>query len=134
MKSVNVGGVVRLFQNLKTSDVRRQAGAIELLIRMEQIAIHPRHEEQQELVEIEKNLELDPIEQRWKTQYPYRCDPSVVLQDNYEQAKNFLLRMESRLQKQPETQGKVKQQFEDFIKRGVYSEITNEEDEMYVGP
>ena len=228
MKSVNVGGVVRLFRNLKASDVRRKAGAIELLIGMEQIAIHPRHEDEQEgmvlfksifgngkvlggshhlldasdnvnaavvalsrgrivntrvmfdkyldpgidgitteqfgvmlppkcgtckkckwctgqvnqlsrkeqleLVEIEKNLELDPIEQCWKTQYPYRCDPSVVLQDNYEQAKSFLLRMESRLQKQPETREKVDQQFKDFIKRGVYSEITEAEDKMYVGP
>ena len=45
MKCVNVNGVVRIFKNLKASDVRRQGGSIELLIGMEQIAIHPRHEE-----------------------------------------------------------------------------------------
>ena len=180
MKAVNVDGVVRLFQNLKANDVQRQAGSVELLIGMEQIAIHPRHEveregmvlfssifstgkvlggshhlleasddvnaavvalsrarivntrvmfdkyldpgidgitteqfgvmlppkcgpckkckwctsqvyqisrqEQLELTEIEKNLELDPIAQCWRTSYPYRCDPSIVLQDNFEQA------------------------------------------------
>ena len=89
--------------------------------------------EQRELEEIENNLELDPIEKCWKTKYPYRCDPAV-LEDNYEQAKGMLLRMEERLVKKPSEAEIVKEQFNDFIARGVYSEITEEEEKAYIGP
>ena len=232
MKCVNVNGVVRLFKNLKASDVQREAGSIELLIGMEQIAIHPRHvderegmvlfssifgtnkvlggshkllgesdnvnaavvaharsrivntrvmfdkyldpgidgmtteqfgvmvvpkcedckrslekckwcsgqinqmsrKDQEEYMEIHNNLELDPIQKCWKTVYPYRCDPSAVLENNYQQAESCFLRREARLLKLPGIAEKVDEQYQDFIKRGVYSEISEEEDRNYVGP
>ena len=95
---------------------------------------HVSRVEREELIEIEKNLELDPIAKCWRTKYPYKCDPGLVLQDNYEQAKSFMLRMEKRLENKVEMAEKVKEQFDDFIKRGVYSEISEAEDRLYVGP
>lgn len=225
MRSIDVSGVVTLFQNLNIEDVRRVQGHVELLIGSDHLSIHPKeleevqglrlyesafgtrrilcgshplleksdhvsayarataasrventrvmfhkhldpgidffsaeefgvkippncdrcrncknctikmHEwskvEQRELAVIEGNLELDPLRCRWSTNYPFKCDPSV-LEDNKGQALKMMMRQEERLLKKGGEE--YKEQFDDFVKRGVFKEISKEEQEEYKGP
>ena len=98
------------------------------------VSPHMSRTEKEELYEIEKNLTLDPIAKCWRTKYPYRCEPGLVLQDNYQQAESIMKKMETRLENKPELAERVNEQFNDFVKRGVYSVITKSEDDLYVGP
>ena len=89
--------------------------------------------EQQELSVIEDNLVLDPIENRWKASYPYKIDPSV-LENNEMQAESLLLKQEKKFQNSKEDQSRYNDQFDDFIQREVFTEVTEEEMKNYKGP
>ena len=52
--------------------------------------------EQQEQAIIRSNLKLDPVQQRFITEYPYKCDPSI-LKDNRVQAVGLMKATERRL-------------------------------------
>ena len=88
----------------------------------------------EELGKIENNLELDPTAKCWTTKYPDKCDQTLVLQNNFEQAGRFMSRMEDRPENKPEMATKLNEQFNDFIKCGVDSKITTKEYNLYVGP
>ena len=89
--------------------------------------------EQRELSIIENNLTLDPVEQRWTTRYPYKCDPSI-LENNRAQVQGLLIRTENRLSRSEDTCKKYKEQFQDFIDRGVFRQLDEKEMEDYQGP
>ena len=89
--------------------------------------------EQLGLRAIENNLVLCPIEKRWTTSYPYEVDPAV-LTNNEEQIDKLLIQTENRLLKSPETAAKYKAEFEDFLKRNVWSLLSDEETSNYDGP
>ena len=89
--------------------------------------------EQNELTEIRNNLQLDPINNTWSTSYPYKCDPNI-LENNRGQAIAFLERTEKRLYRNATTAKNYCDQFDDFIERGVLTEITEEEEKEYSGP
>ena len=82
---------------------------------------------------IRRNLKLDVVENKWSTTYPYKTDPSI-LRDNRKQAEDILIRQEKRLKKNPEVQDQYRKQFQDFIARGVFREISEVEREEYKGP
>ena len=89
--------------------------------------------EQKELETIRKNLQLNPVSSKWVTEYPYKTDPKV-LKDNRMQATSILIRTENRLKKNKVTSEKYCEQFQDFIKRGIFKEIDDEEIKNYIGP
>ena len=78
-------------------------------------------------------MKLDPVSNKWVTEYPYKTDPKV-LKDNRMQATSILIRTENRLKKNKMTSEKYCEQFQDFIKRGIFKEIDDEEIKNYVGP
>ena len=63
--------------------------------------------EQRELTVIENNLILDPVEKQWFTQYPYKCDPPI-LENNEAQVRNLLMKTEKR----------YKEEFQDSVMSG----------------
>ena len=89
--------------------------------------------EQKELEVIRNNLELDPYLERWITKYPYLVDPSI-LKDNRKQALSIFLRLEKRLSKNEDASLSFCLQFQDFIDRGIFRLLTQEEMDNYDGP
>ena len=89
--------------------------------------------EQQELDVIRENLQLDPIENKWTTKYPYKSDPAI-LQNNKTQAIAMTQKTEKRLSKDKRAAEKYNEQFDDFLKRGIFKEITKEDERNYDGP
>ena len=89
--------------------------------------------EQRELSVIRNNLVLNPVENYWSTQYPYKSDPST-LENNKQQAFDILCKTERRLIRSEVSSTKYKEQFNDFIERGVFREFSEEEINSYVGP
>ena len=88
-------------------------------------------EEQRAKASMEKNLELDPIRHKWRTPYLYKCDPEV-LEENKDQFEKITAKQEDRLIK--EGRGKqYNEQFDDFVARGVFRELTQQEQEQYKG-
>ena len=90
-------------------------------------------EERRELNVIENSLELCPIEKKWTTSYPYKVDPSILV-NNEAQVDSLVNITENRLLKSPENAAKYNEAFEDFIKRGVHTLLTQEEIDAYQGP
>ena len=89
---------------------------------------------QQEYQIIKDGMHLDPIRQMWIVSYPYKVDPATVLKDNRQQALSILTRLERRLQKDPAASDCYREQFKDFIKRGVFKELSKEDMNKYQGP
>ena len=89
--------------------------------------------ERKELGIIKNNLTLDPVKQKWTTTYPYKVDPSV-LKNNHAQALAILLRLEKRLSKDDAASDCFRKQFQDFIDRGVFKLLSQEEISEYTGP
>ena len=89
--------------------------------------------EQKELEVITGKLMIDPVHDCWKTEYPYKVDPSI-LEDNRTQALEFLYRTEKRLLRSEVSSKQYKEQFDDFIQRGVFRKIDEEELNAYNGP
>ena len=89
---------------------------------------------QQELKVIKEGMTLDPVKQRWVVSYPYIVNPASVLKDNRQQALSILLRLEKRLQKSETASDCYRKQFKDFIDRGVWREISQDEIVKYDGP
>ena len=88
--------------------------------------------EQQELQEIEKGLELDTVNKKWTATYPMERDPSE-LKNNYNQAMSCMLSLEKRLKKTGQLD-EFNLQFQDTVQRGVFRELTGEEQDQYTGP
>ena len=80
---------------------------------------------------MEKNLELDPIRRKWRTPYLYMCDPKV-LEENRQQVEKITLKQEDRLIREGKGD-QYNEQFDDFVRRGVFRELTREEQEQYTG-
>ena len=89
--------------------------------------------EQNELRVIENNLELDPEEQRWTTPYPFKEDPAL-LHNNREQAIKFMIKVENRVIKSDTLKKQFREQFEDYVRRGVFRKLTEEEMNAWSGP
>ena len=90
-------------------------------------------EDQQELKVIEENLVLDPAEECWTTPYPFKEDPSV-LQDNRDQALKFMEKIEVRLNKSQTKAALFREQFNDYVNRGVFRLLSEEEMAAHKGP
>ena len=90
-------------------------------------------EEQEELKVIEENLVLDPVEECWTTPYPFKEDPSV-LEDNRNQALKFMEKIEVRLKKSKSKADLFREQFNDYVNRGVFRLLTEEEMSAHKGP
>ena len=90
-------------------------------------------EEMRELTVIKENLVLNPLEEKWTTMYPYKCDVSI-LDDNRQQAIDILRKTEERVLRSEITSRQYIEQFDDFIRRGVFREICEEEMRAYSGP
>ena len=88
--------------------------------------------EQDKLQVIRNNLKLDPIENVWVTEYPYKTDP-VILQDKRQQALPLLIKLENFLRKNKVASNTYCTQFQDFIQRGVFTEITTGEMDNHEG-
>ena len=82
---------------------------------------------------IRNNLSLDPVNDCFTTPYPYEREPTV-LEDNRFQALALMEKTEKRLSRNPTYASKYCEQFQDFIDRGVISEITDQEMTEYDGP
>ena len=52
--------------------------------------------EQYELDVIRSNAQLDPVNNRWTTKYPFKADPRI-LEDNKEQVISLMKKQEKRL-------------------------------------
>ena len=89
--------------------------------------------EQKELEVIRNNLQLDPVNKRWTTTFPYNCNPDV-LESNKAQALALMLKTEKRLLKDPVAAKAYNEQFDDFSDRDVIDEISKEEEMEYPGP
>jgi hypothetical protein len=85
---------------------------------------------------MEDNLHLNPVTEQWETKYPYKQDPAVLCKDgdNRAQVMSMTMKTEKRLMKNPELSKKYCEQFQDFIERGIFKEISNEELQQYHGP
>ena len=90
-------------------------------------------EEKHELNIIENNLQLCPIEKKWTTSYPYKVDPSILV-DNESQINSLVNSTENRLLKSPENVANYNEAFRDFVSRGVHTLLTEEEMNTYQGP
>ena len=88
--------------------------------------------DQNEMESIEKNLSFDPIKKKWIAAYPFTEDPSV-LGNNHKQALAMVSKMENRLERQ-NLREDFNQVFKDSVNRGVFQEISKEEDDAYNGP
>ena len=86
-----------------------------------------------ELKQVHEALNLDPVTERWTTEYPCRLDPKL-LTENKSQALAFAERTEKRLQKDPENAERYNNQFLDLLKREVIVKISDEEQQQYTGP
>lgn len=82
---------------------------------------------------IRNNLRLDPVNDVFTTTYPYEQEPTV-LEDNRSQAIALMQKTEKRLSRNPTHAKEYCEQFQDFIDRGVLSEITDEEMDEHKGP
>ena len=71
-----------------------------------------------ELKQVHQALNLYPVTERWTTEYPYRLDPKLLI-ENKPQALAFAERTEKRLQKDPENASRYNNQFHDLSKREV---------------
>ena len=80
-----------------------------------------------------ENLQLDPIMNCWTTRYPYKCSPGI-LTTNRDQALAMLQRTEKRLSRNKIAADKYCNEFNDFVKRGIFTEITEKEEIDYDGP
>ena len=89
--------------------------------------------EQYELDVIRSNAQLDPTNNRWTTTYPFKVDPRI-LDDNKEQAIALMKKQEKRLLKNQEDAEQYRKVFQEFIDRGVITEITEEEQKSWTGP
>ena len=82
---------------------------------------------------IKENLSLDPVNDIITTTYPFEENPAV-LEDNRGQAYALLQKTEKRLKQHPDHAKLYCEQWQDFIDRGVVTEITEEEAKAYQGP
>ena len=89
--------------------------------------------ERYELKQTEEALTLDPITERWTTEYPCRLDPNL-LKENRQQALALAERTEKRLEKDSLNAARYNDQFRDLINREVLVEISDEEQQQYNGP
>ena len=89
--------------------------------------------EQYELDVIRSNIQLDPIKNRWTATYPFKANPSLLV-DNKEQAIALMKKQEKRLLNNNEAADQYRKAFQEFIDRGVISEITQEEQNSWSGP
>ena len=89
--------------------------------------------EQKELQVIRNNLKFDPINNKWKTQYPYKCDPGI-LKSNRQHLVNMLMKTENRLKRNKTDCERYCEQFNSFIKRVIFKEIEEDELNAYQGP
>lgn len=84
-----------------------------------------------------ENLELNPVTEQWQTKYAYLEDPMVLCKDgdNREQAIGIMIKTENRLKKQPpENAENYCAQFSDFVGRGVFKQVSEDELTQYKGP
>ena len=89
--------------------------------------------DEEELEMIERGLEFDLKEGRWRAEYPWIKDPSV-LKNNREVALAKLHSTEKRLSKNPEYQLDYSQQIQELLDRKAARRVTNEELRNYEGP
>ena len=93
--------------------------------------------EQKELQVIREGLKLNPVENKWETGYPYKADPKVLNKDNEDnrnQVISLMIKTENRLLKNLDAATKYNEQFEDFVSRGIFKEISSKEMQAYKGP
>ena len=90
------------------------------------------YEELKELECIEEKLELDVSKARWTTEYCYKEDPGILV-DNYGQAFACMSSTTKRLEKRGQLSA-YDAQFQENIDRGVFEEVTEEEARSYKGP
>ena len=88
--------------------------------------------ENQEYQVILEGLSFDKERKKWVASYPF-CIPPSELRDNYTQVKGYTTSMERRLKRQGRTEEFNKQFFE-TVKRGVFREISEAEEEEWKGP
>ena len=85
------------------------------------------------IAKVRHNLVLDPRTRKWTTPYPYKCDPKI-LKENRDQAIECLNRTENRLERNLNHAKNYCGQFNDFVNRGVLSEVSDEERKTSPGP
>ncbi len=93
---------------------------------------HLSWQESRELAIIERGLSLDPETGKWRADYPFAVDPSV-LQDNRGQAMALMERLERRLHRS----GRLEEfcrLFKEAEERGVFVELAEEARHAYKGP
>ena len=88
--------------------------------------------EARELAEIEKGLSLDTTKKVWTATYPFQEDPTV-LKNNHPQAMACMASLEKRLKKEGQIPA-FNEQFNDAIERGVFQELSKEDQDEYNGP
>ena len=89
--------------------------------------------DEEELEMIERGLEFDLEKGRWRAEYPWIKDPSV-LKNNRKVALAKLHSTEKRLSKNPEYQLDYSQQIQELLDRKAARRVTNEELRNYEGP
>jgi hypothetical protein len=77
-------------------------------------------------------LKLDEARKRWVAAYPFNALVGRLI-DNYPQAREYMSKMEARLQKTGKW-SKFNQQFQDNMDRGVFKQLSREEAKAYGGP
>ena len=92
--------------------------------------------EQQELQVIRNNLQLNPMTNKWETEYPYKVDPEILSRDgdNRAQAIALMVKTENRLRRNTEAAREYCEQFQDFVNRGIFREVSDIELQQYSGP
>ena len=88
--------------------------------------------EAKELSVIEEGLSLDTTNKVWTAAYPFSTDPAI-LKNNFSQAFACMASIEKRLHKNNQIE-KFNEQFEDAVNRGVFIEVSEEEQNAYNGP
>ena len=90
-------------------------------------------QEEVELNIIRENLHYDEGNSCWITKYPWKFDPHL-LPDNQASTFSALVRLEKKLQKDPDTALKHHEQILDMVKRGAARKLSIEEIQQYDGP
>ena len=75
---------------------------------------------------IRSNAQLDPINNHWTTKYPFKVDQRI-LEDNKGQVISLVKKQEKRLLQNEEAAEQYRKVFQEFIDRGVISEINEDE-------
>ena len=91
--------------------------------------------EQRELEVMRNNLQLNPVTNKWETEYPYKVDPEILSRDgdNRDQAVGMMIKTENRLGKDLEAAKLYCEQFRDTVSRGVFRLVSRVELSKYKG-